>query len=145
MNNNEQTCTKYIPIVLVTLAICCITFTILCMTEKSKSSESFSQYPQYNLIPPINLQHKSKPVEVAPNQFETCGPCIPSENPNVWIKRCIVKNANGYPLGSYVMTKLCSECVDMGNNSISCNSFNQPSGTFEKNIEFKKPRGTMCS
>jgi hypothetical protein len=70
---------------------------------------------------------------------EMCGPCLPTDNnPDQWEQQCVVKNAQGYNLDYYTMTKRCSTCVDLPDGVKSCSTYVHPGNRFMGTKTYKK-------
>lgn len=110
------------------IAKCCCLIVIaslllLVVIKKQKSQESYKPNQPY-LLTSLNLPLTNPYVQY-------CGPCIPSDaDPNTWESKCIVHNADRYPLLYHTTTKTCVDCDDIGGFKV-CKNFNPNNGTYE--------------
>ena len=62
-----------------------------------------------------------------PNKYtKQCGACLPTEgNPNIWTRKCTIKNSDGYNVGQYTTESTCVVCEDTGNRIKSCQTYDE--------------------
>ncbi len=60
------------------------------------------------------------------NYKRECGACLPTEgNPNIWTRKCVIKNSDGYNVGQYTTESTCVVCEDLGNRIKSCQTYDE--------------------
>ena len=122
-------------IVLITITLLVLLGMYLMDSEKSTSQQVMDM--DQVRIAMINEQIRNRiaaarntPELYQPNvpnvNKEECGACLPSQaDPNIWTRKCVIKNSEGYPLGMYTTERTCVVCKDLGNRIKQCETYDE--------------------